>query len=212
MKHLVIIGVGGFAREVFCHAKDSIGYGSEWDIKGFLDGDVLLSSKEYEKLQVPVLGDIFSYSIEKDDVFICAIADPKTKERLVGIIQSRGGVFINLIHNTALLEGNIELGVGNILSPHVILTDCIKVGDFVSFNIGCKIGHDVEIDDYSSFMGGVIICGFAHIGCRVFMATYAVAVPHAKIQDDVYVGAGSVAMKRISAGKTVFGNPAMPID
>lgn len=44
------------------------------------------------------------------------------------------------------------------------------------------------------------------------MATYAVAVPHAKIRDDVYVGAGSVVMKRISAGKTVFGNPAMPID
>ena len=61
-------------------------------------------------------------------------------------------------------------------------------------------------------MGGVIICGFVHIGCRVFMATYAVAVPHAKIRDDVYVGAGSVVMKRISAGKTVFGNPAMPID
>ena len=59
MKHLVIIGVGGFGREVFCHAKGSMGYGIDWDIKGFLDGDVLLSPKEYEKLQAPVLGDIF---------------------------------------------------------------------------------------------------------------------------------------------------------
>ena len=44
------------------------------------------------------------------------------------------------------------------------------------------------------------------------MATHAVAVPQTNFQDDVYVRAGSVAMKRISAGKTVFGNPAMPID
>ena len=212
MKHLVIIGVGGFGREVFCHAKGSMGYGIDWDIKGFLDGDVLLSPKEYEKLQAPVLGDIFSYSVESDDVFICAIADPKTKERLVGIVQSRGGSFINLIHNTALLEGNIKLGIGNIFAPHVILTDCIRIGNFVSFNIGCNIGHDVEIGDYSSFMGRVIICGFASIGRRFFMGTYAVAVPHATIQDDVYIGVGSVAMKRIRAGKTVFGNPAMPID
>ena len=44
------------------------------------------------------------------------------------------------------------------------------------------------------------------------MATYALAVPQTKIEDVVYVVAGSVAMKRISAGKTVFGNPAMPLD
>lgn len=44
------------------------------------------------------------------------------------------------------------------------------------------------------------------------MATYTVAVSQTKIQDDVYVGAGSVAMKRISADRTVFGNSAMPID
>lgn len=43
------------------------------------------------------------------------------------------------------------------------------------------------------------------------MATYTVAVSQTKIQDDVYVGAGSVAMKRILAGKTLFGNLAMPI-
>lgn len=44
------------------------------------------------------------------------------------------------------------------------------------------------------------------------MATYALAVPQTKIEDVVYVGAGSVAMKRISADRTVFGNSAMPID
>lgn len=42
------------------------------------------------------------------------------------------------------------------------------------------------------------------------MATYTVAVSQTKIQDDVYVGAGSVAMK-IRVGKTVFCNLAMPI-
>ena len=40
MKHLIIIGVGGFAREVYWHAQDSLGYGNEWDLKGFLDGDI----------------------------------------------------------------------------------------------------------------------------------------------------------------------------
>ena len=212
MKNLIIIGVGGFAREVYCHAKESIGFGSEWDIKGFLDGDVKLAADEYKKLQCPVLGDVLTYDIDKDDVFICAIAEPKIKERIVNIILNKGGNFINLIHNTVLLEGTIDIGTGNILSPHVILKDNIKIGNFVSLNIGCKIGHDARIGDFSSFMGGVIVCGFSDIGKRVFMATYAVAVPHTNICDDVYVGVSSVAMKRIRAGKTVFGNPAMPLD
>lgn len=42
------------------------------------------------------------------------------------------------------------------------------------------------------------------------MATHAVAVPQTNFQDDVYVRAGSVAMK-IRVGKTVFCNPAMPM-
>ena len=29
MKHLLIIGIGGFAREVFWHAHESIGYGTD---------------------------------------------------------------------------------------------------------------------------------------------------------------------------------------
>ena len=72
-KHLLIIGIGGFAREVFWHAHDSIGYGTEWDIKGFLDGDVKLEAQEYEKLAAPLLGDVDTYAIESDDCFICAI-------------------------------------------------------------------------------------------------------------------------------------------
>ena len=53
LKHLVIIGVGGFARECYWHAQGSIGYDEDWDIKGFLDGDVKLKSEEYEKLELP---------------------------------------------------------------------------------------------------------------------------------------------------------------
>ena len=40
MKHLIIIGTGAFARELYGHAKNSIGYGTSWDIKGYIDGDV----------------------------------------------------------------------------------------------------------------------------------------------------------------------------
>ena len=55
MKNLIIIGAGGFAREIYWHAQKSIGFGVEWRIKGFLDGDIKLAAAEYELLPEKVL-------------------------------------------------------------------------------------------------------------------------------------------------------------
>ena len=35
MKYLVIVGAGGFGREMFGAAREAVGYGTEFDIKGF---------------------------------------------------------------------------------------------------------------------------------------------------------------------------------
>ena len=40
MKHLIIIGGGGMGKEVFYTAKHSVGFGTEFDIKGFLDDNL----------------------------------------------------------------------------------------------------------------------------------------------------------------------------
>ena len=147
LKHLIIIGVGGFAREVYWHAQDSLGYGTEWDLKGFLDGDVKLPEEEYQKLELPVLGDINSYHIEEDDVFICAIGDPAIKKKLIEIILQRDGKFINLIHKTAIIHGNAKMGVGNILCPWSYVFDHAVVGNYVTFNCQSGLGHDAVIGD-----------------------------------------------------------------
>ena len=82
LRHLIIIGVGGFAREVYWNAQNSLGYGVDWDLKGFLDGDIRLPEEEYEKLDMPVLGNVNNYDINKDDVFICAIGTSKVRKKL----------------------------------------------------------------------------------------------------------------------------------
>ena len=211
LKHLIIIGVGGFAREIYWHSQDSIGYGIDWDLKGFLDGDVKLSEQEYKKIKLPVLGDINSYKVEQDDVFICAIADPKIKKKLINIILQHGGKFINLIHKTAIVHGNVNMGLGNILSPHVLIHDHVIIGNYVTFNVNSMMGHDSSIDNYSSIMGNVIINGYAKIGENVYMATSSIALPHSKIEDDAFVGVSSVVFKRVRKGNRVFGNSAFPI-
>lgn len=210
MQHLIIIGIGGFAREVYWHAQGSIGYGEDWDIKGFLDGDVKLAPEEYEKLDRPVLGDVFSYDIQEDDVFICAVGDGELRKRLTDPIRARGGTFINLIHKTAIIQGHVKMGIGNLICPFSHINDHAELGDFVVLN-SAGIGHDGKAGSYSSFMGGAGLCGYAVAGAFSYWATNAVALPHSQTGDHAHVGVGSVVFRRVKPGEHVFGNPAMPM-
>lgn len=212
MKKLIIIGVSSFAREVYGHAKSSKGYMTEWILKGFLNGDMKRPAEEYEKLMLPVLGDVYSYVVQPDDVFICAFPDEKLRRRFTEAIMQKGGTFINLISNLSYIQDNVVMGNGNIICPYVVLNDHAKLGDFTILNIGVRLGHDSSVGNYSSLMGGVTLCGFATVGEDSYMATNAVAIPHSQIGNNCYVGVGSVVFKRVRDGMKVFGNPAMPID
>lgn len=211
MKHLIIIGVGGFAREVHWHAQNSLGYGDEWNIKGFLDGDVRLEAREYKKLPLPLCGDVGEYKIQKDDVFVCAIGDCAARERLTDIMEKKGATFINLIHRTALIAPTAKLGHGCILAPFCIVQPEVVAGNHTVMNICSGLGHDAKVGNYCSFMAGGGLMGYASVGNRVYMADGAKALPHAVIEDDAYVGVDSVVFKRVRNGQKVFGNPAMQI-
>lgn len=211
MKHLIIIGVGGFAREVYWYAQDSRGYRVTWDLKGFLDGDVRLDEEEYRKLELPVLGDVKSYEIQEDDVFACAVGTPKVKERLVGIMEARGGNFINIIHNMAIIQGNVTMGKGIILCPWVSLNDHSKIGNHVMFGAHGGMAHDSSVGDYSCFMGGAGLCGNVQVGKGTYWGDGATALPHSVIGDYAYIGCRSVVYKKVKVGQKVLGNPALPI-
>lgn len=211
MKHLVIIGVGGFAREVYWHAQESLGYGKEWDLKGFLDGDVKLEEGEYNKLALPVLGDVRSYEIVKDDIFFCAIGNSLVRKKLVDGILSRGAEFISLIHNTAIVQGYVSYGTGVLFGPRTCVGDHAGIGDFVILNTASAVGHDAQIDDYVSIMSYVDITGYCHLEEGVMFGSGARILPNGRVGAYATVGAGSVVLRKVKPGITVFGNPAVPI-
>ena len=209
MKNLIIIGCGGFAREVYWHAQDSIGFGVEWRLKGFLDGDIKLAAADYELLPDKVLGDVNNYKICADDVFTCAVGSPKARRHLIEKISARGGEFIKVISKLAKIIPTAELGRGVIISPFVGISDCAKIGDFVALNGAAIIGHDAQIGNFSCVMPHASISGKSKIGAEVFIGSGAVILPKAKIGDGATVGAGCVVLKKVRAGSTVFGNPAV---
>jgi len=211
MKNLIIIGVGGFAREIFWHAQKSAGCGIDWQIKGFIDGDVKLAAAEYELLPAPVLGDVDGYEICADDVFACAVGTPGARKILSEKILARGGEFVNVVSTLAYVMPTVELGRGVIIAPHVCIGDKARLSDFVAVNAQAIIGHDAHVGKYSCVMPQANIAGKAQVGAEVLIGSGALVLPKAKVGDGATVGAGSVVLKKVRAGATVFGNPAIEI-
>ena len=106
MKELIIIGAGGMGRTIFDMARECMGYGEKFVIKGFLDDDskALDGFKGYP----PILGSIKDYEIQPKDVFTWSMGNIQSRKRCCEAIISRGGEFITLIHNTVRLGTNAK--------------------------------------------------------------------------------------------------------
>lgn len=211
MKKLLIVTTGDFSREIYWHAMNSKGYGKEFVIKGFLEGNIDVNANGYPLLPMPVLGNIESYEFEEDDVCVIANANAKLKQILVEMITDKGGRFANLIHNTSLVADSAILGEDVILCPFTTVGVNTRIGNHVMFNCYTSLGHDAQIGDYTSTMSHVDITGRVQVGVGTYWGSGSRALPSSKIGDYARIGAGSVVLKKVKAGQTVFGVPATAI-
>lgn len=210
MKKLLIIGARGWGREVYDIAKACMNAGASFTMKGFLDdkADALNGFRNYP----PIIGPVETYEIKKDDIFICALGDVKFKKQYADIIQAKGGEFISLVHPTAIIGTNAQIGKGCVVGAYANLSSDTTIGDFVTISIRAGMGHDSTIGNYSHIGGNCCISGFVTIGEFVTMHPGCMMVPHRRIGDNAIIGTGSVVLSNVKANTTVFGNPAKKID
>lgn len=209
MKSLVIIGAGGCGRELYFLAKESLGYGEEFVIKGFID-DNIYALDGFDGYP-PMLGTVGDYIPEEDDVFTCGLGNVAPKKKCVEIILSRGGKFINIIHKTATVRENSTLGIGCIICDGVFISCDVRIGDFVTIQRMSNFGHDVRIGSFCQFNSNSYMGGGAEVGDMVTVHTGAIITPGKKVSDFCTVNAASVVIRNVKEGQTVFGSPAKPL-
>ena len=206
MKKLIIVGAGGFGREVYAWAKDHPDSGHAWEITGFLDDDPhVLDGYDYP---VGVMGSVEEHQPAEDEVFVCAIGAPMIKKKVCQGLLARSATFISLVHPSVILGENIQLGDGVVLCPRVTLTADITVGAFAAINCHSSAGHDVVIGAWATISGHCDLTGNTRYGVGAFLATGVRIVPGKSVGDFAYVGAGSVVIRSVKDGLKVFGNPA----
>jgi sugar O-acyltransferase (sialic acid O-acetyltransferase NeuD family) len=209
MKNLLIIGARGFGREVFSWAKQCKEYNIEWTLKGFLDDNP--SALKNFNYPIGILNSVEDYSIQKDDVFLCALGNIHAKKKYVAIINDKGGVFINLIHPLSVINDNVKIGKGVIICAFCGISNEVIIGDFVTIQGYVSIGHDCEIGNWCHLNAFTSLGGYVSIQQNVTVHTKAAILPKLNIGENAIVGAGSVVLKNVQSNVTVFGNPAKEI-
>lgn len=207
---LLIIGAGGFGREVLGTVRlierHSV---SLWDVGGFLDDNTdqarrELSIKGYGE---PVLSSIQDYQPQDQDRFICAVGTPKIKLKLCDLICSRGGQFTNVIDPTSWQYETSTMGKGNILLRSTGLSANSKIGNHNALNSFVGIGHDSILEDGCTLNAFCDITGNTYLERGVYMGSHAVVCPGVRVGAFAIIGAGSVALRNVKAGSTIIGVP-----
>ena len=208
MKNIVIIGAGGFGREVAALIQDINLVESKWNFLGFIDEAVQGETVE----GYPVLGNMDD--LAKMDPKPCAaiaIADSAARERLVNVCKEMGIALPSLIHPTVVIGPKVVIGEGCIIGRNAAFTTNVQVGNYCILNIYCTFGHDTRVEDYVSMMSHTAIAGDVVIGRGCYFGLHCTVINLVTITAGCTFGAGCVVARNIDEPGTYVGVPAKRI-
>lgn len=211
MKDIAIVGVGGFGREVLTLIQDINKVRPTWNVIGFFDDGHPVG---YESHALKVLGGVSDLNAWATSLsVVVAIGTPRIKREIVGRISNPLIDYPTLIHPTTIIgdPDYVKIGKGCIFCAYTVITCDIEVGDFVTLNLACTLGHDTVVKDFCAFMPTCNISGECVIEEGVYCGTGVKIINQTSIGADTIVGAGAVVTKPLPAFCTAVGVPAKPI-
>lgn len=206
---LVILGGGGFAREVAWLVSDinKAGLSVMWDIVGFVDRNPKWIRKSLNGIPIMSLEQAACYL--PDIYAIAAVGSPRSRERAVREAEKLGFKFATLIHPTVLMDADtVEIGRGCMICAGNILTINVSIGKHVLLNLDCTVGHDSVLEDYASVAPGCHLSGYTTLRRGCYLGTGVVTKEKTEVGAYSVIGAGAAVVKNIPQSTTAVGVPA----
>lgn len=209
-KRLIIISAGAFGREVRDIAEGIQllqGEKCPWKFAGFLDDrEGVLEGTNASA--ATILGSPVDYQPQPNDLFTCAIGNPKVRREYSEMIRVKGGKFATLIEPCSRVGRVAGIGDGSLIGPFCAISCDLSIGADTMITAHVTIGHDVTIGRSCHIGAYAFIGGGAVLGDEVTVHPHAVILPGMKIGNRSVVGAGAVVMSDVANSSSVFGVPA----
>jgi sugar O-acyltransferase (sialic acid O-acetyltransferase NeuD family) len=206
---LIIIGAGGFGREVhdIVVAINRATAQPVWDFLGFVDdGDVPLD--RIHRRGARLMGTTSVLPTLAGNWYVVAVGDPSVRAMLVQRADSAGLHAATLIHPSATMGLDVEIGDGSIICSHVSITTNIRIGRHVHLDQNVTVGHDVSLGNYSRVNPGATISGEVVLEHGATVGTNAAVIQGLTLGTFSLVGAGAAVVRDVASRATVVGVPA----
>lgn len=200
-RSVILIGYSGHAYVV----ADTI-FDNGFDIIGYSD-KVAVDSNPYNLTYLGFEREADFIGWNKNIPFALGIGDNILRQIIANLIEEKGKVVQTIIHKSANISNNVEIGSGTFINKNVTINSLAKIGKNVILNTSCVIEHECVLQDAVHVAPGAILAGNVTIGERSFVGANSVVKQGVIIGKDVIIGAGSVILSNIPDGKKVVGNP-----
>jgi sugar O-acyltransferase (sialic acid O-acetyltransferase NeuD family) len=207
---LVIIGAGGFGREVLDIIEAIEGTGRDLGFIGFLD-DGEVNEEVLERRGARLLGRTRNFS-KVADRFVVGIGAPELKARVTEVAREQYGRAETLIHPMASVGSATHLAQGCILAAGARVTTNVRLGQHVHVHVNATVGHDTVVNDFVTILPGATVGGDVLIDAETTIGAGANILNGISIAGGAFVGAGAVVTRPVSPGSTVIGVPARQVD
>lgn len=210
MKDLIIVGAGGFGREVLDTIKEINKANYVFNVLGFLDDNFDLNHSIAGHNVLGGVNDITKFS-NKDVGIVLAIGKSDARRKIVKR-YNKSIDWQTIIHPSAIISNDSFIGKGCIIQAFCIVASNSKIGDFLVMNAHSGCGHDTKIGKFCSIMSFCDVAGDSVVGDSVFMGTGSKVIPNIVVKKNSYLCAGSVIMKDVNISSKLIGNPAKTIE
>lgn len=131
--------------------------------------------------------------------------------QLMAILATRSISLVTLVHRTAFVAADSELGQGSQVLAHANICSHAHLGRGVIVNTAASVDHDCLLEDGVHIGPGARLAGEVRVGKCAFIGTGAIVLPRITIGEGAVVGAGAVVIRDVPSGCVVVGNPARQI-
>lgn len=207
---LVVVGAGGFGREVLDVVDAVNGPQLRWEILGVVDDHPSDENRQLlAQRDVLFLGTVEEFAANGDRCFyVVGIGSPAVRREIASRMDEAGNLAATLVHPSVTTGFGVVVGSGSVLCAGVRITTNVRIGCHVHVNPNATVGHDTTIGDFVSLNPSVSISGDCVIEDEVLVGVGGVVLNQITVRRRATVGGSACVVREVPEGAVVKGVPA----